>query len=65
MLLIKQNDTKRLSEVKNQERRLSQILSRLLPDSAISNFLQNENLDPVKWKDCTVLFIEVQESVSL
>ena len=64
MLLIKQNDTKRLSEVKNQERRLSQILSRILPDSAISNFLQNENLDPVKWKDCTVLFIEVQESVS-
>ena len=64
MLLIKQNDTKRLSALKNQERRLSQILSRLLPDSAISNFLQNENLDPVKWKDCTVLFIEVQESVS-
>ena len=64
MLLIKQNDTKRLSEVKNQERRLSQILSRILPDSAISNFLQNENLDPVKWKDCTVLFIEVQESLS-
>ena len=64
MLLIKQNDTKRLSALKNQERRLSQILSRILPDSAISNFLQNENLDPVKWKDCTVLFIEVQESVS-
>jgi hypothetical protein len=63
-LLIKRNDTKRLSEVKNQERRLSQILSRLLPASAISNFLQNENLDPVKWKDCTVLFIEVQESLS-
>ena len=64
MLLIKQNDTNRLSALKNQERRLSQILSRILPDSAISNFLQNENLDPVKWKDCTVLFIEVQESVS-
>ena len=64
MLLIKQNDTKRLSTLKNQEGRLSQILRRLLPDSAISNFLQNENLDPVKWKDCTVLFIEVQESVS-
>ena len=64
MLLIKQNDTKRLSALKNQEGRLSQILRRLLPDSAISNFLQNENLDPVKWKDCTVLFIEVQESVS-
>ena len=64
MLLIKQNDTKRLSALKNQEGRLSQILRRLLPDSAISNFLQNENLEPVKWKDCTVLFIEVQESVS-
>ena len=64
MLLIKQNDTNRLSALKNQERRLSQILSRILPDSAISNFLQNENPDPVKWKDCTVLFIEVQESVS-
>jgi class 3 adenylate cyclase len=64
MLLIKQNDTKRLSALKKQVVRLSQILSRLLPDSAISNFLQNENLDPVKWKDCTVLFIEVQESVS-
>jgi class 3 adenylate cyclase len=64
MLLIKQKDTKRLSALRNQERRLSQTLSRLLPDSAISNFLENENLDPVKWKDCTVLFIEVQERVS-
>ena len=64
MLLIKQKDTKRLSALKNQEARLSQILNRLLPDSAISNFLENENLDPVKWKDCTVLFIEVKESVT-
>ena len=64
VLLVKQKDTKRLSALKNEKGRLSLILNRLLPDSAISNFLQNENLDPVKWKDCTVLFIEVLESVT-
>ena len=64
LLLINQKETKRLSALRKQERRRSQTLSRLLPESVVSNYLQNEKLDPVKWKDCTVLFIEVLESVT-
>lgn len=63
LLLINQKETKRLSALRKQERRRSQTLSRLLPESVVSNYLQTENLDPVKVKDCTVLFIEVQEKI--
>jgi len=63
LLLINKKETKRLSALRKQERRRSQTLSRLLPESVVSNYLQTENLDPVKVKDCTVLFIEVQEKI--
>ena len=63
LLLINKKETKRLSALRKQERRRSQTLIRLLPESVVSNYLQTENLDPVKVKDCTVLFIEVQEKI--
>jgi len=64
LTLLKRKETMRLSALRNQEQTYRQVLNKRLPENVILNFLEDENLEPVKVKDCIVLFIEVNEDNS-
>lgn len=58
---MKSREMKQIQAYKKQEDKLKSMLSRLIPESQVDHLLQNEKVDPVMWKECTIMFIELDE----
>lgn len=58
---MKSREVKQIKAHRRQEDKLKSMLSRLIPESQVDHLLQNEKVDPVMWKECAIMFIELDE----
>ncbi len=58
---MKSGEVKQIKTHKRQEDKLKSMLSRLIPESQVDHLLHNEKVDPVMWKECAIMFIELDE----
>ena len=58
---MKSREVKQIKAHRRQEDKLKSMLSRLIPESQVDHLLHNEKVDPVMWKDCAIMFIELDE----
>lgn len=58
---MKSREVKQIKTHKRQEDKLKSMLSRLIPESQVDHLLHNEKVDPVMWKECAIMFIELDE----
>ena len=61
---MKSREVKQIKAHRRQEDKLKSMLSRLIPESQVDHLLHNEKVDPVMWKDCAIMFIELDELTS-
>lgn len=58
---MKSREVKQIKAHRRQEDKLKSMLSRLIPESQVDHLLHNERVDPVMWKECAIMFIELDE----
>ena len=58
---MKSREMNQIRAHKKQEDKLKSMLSRLIPESQVDHLLHNEKVDPVMWKECVIMFIELDE----
>lgn len=58
---MKSREVNQIRAHKRQEDKLKAMLSRLIPESQVDHLLHNEKVDPVMWKECAIMFVELDE----